>query len=51
MIRASEGQFTWPPSQCDRATCKPDNRCPEHRVDVDPPTVGDILRSLAGGGR
>lgn len=26
--------------------CTPDARCPAHRIDVDPPTVGDML---AGG--
>jgi len=26
--------------------CTPENRCPAHRIDVDPPTVGDVL---AGG--
>jgi hypothetical protein len=39
------------PSQCDRATCKPDSRCPEHRVDIDPAPLSELLAALTGGAR
>lgn len=26
--------------------CRPENRCAEHRVDVDPPRVGTLLRKF-----
>ncbi|WP_147427308.1 hypothetical protein [Micromonospora globbae] len=29
--------------------CTPDNRCPEHRVDVDPPQLGKLLRRFTAG--
>ncbi|MFG1800207.1 hypothetical protein ACGFI4_08540 [Micromonospora carbonacea] len=29
--------------------CRPDARCPEHRVDVDPTPIGAIIRQILQG--
>ncbi|WKU03860.1 hypothetical protein [Micromonospora sp. HUAS LYJ1] len=31
--------------------CRPEARCPEHRVDVDPPSIGELIREIAQGQR
>lgn len=49
--RAAQTEVTLQPSsdalsRCDRLTCVPDNRCPEHRVDVDPTPLSDLLQAF-----
>lgn len=35
------------PTGCRRwGGCRPESRCPEHRVDVDPPRVGTLLHKF-----
>lgn len=49
---ASNGPATARRSYCRRDgwLCTLEDRCDEHRVDVDPETVGDLLRRLFPGG-